>query len=138
MVRYAMILAIALSLGCRTAAPRSLAAPSPRSSISMSVTSPGTQVSAGSDTELRGVVVKIDATGPWQLLVHATTPDSAVSACLREVRGPARSLGRDFRLVRQGTPVASGAAGREIELVFDYRLPAGTSATVITYVIVPE
>ncbi len=139
MPRHTMILAVLMAALARGgAAQRAVAAPPPRSSIAMSVASMGTRVSVGNETQLKGVVVAIDATGPWQLIVQATTPDSTVSACLREVHGPARSLGRDFRLVRQGTPVASGAAGRGIKLVFDYRLPEGTSAAIITYVIVPE
>ncbi len=138
MARHAMILAVLLAALPRGTAAQAPTAPRPRSSISMLVTSMGTQVSTRRGTELQGVVVAIDATGPWQLLVQATAPDSTVSVRLREVRGPARPLGRDFRLVRQGTPVASGAAGKGIELVFDYGLPAGASPMTITYMIVPE
>ncbi len=111
---------------------------SPRSTISMTVTSSGREVAGEGFTEVRGVTVAVNATVPWQLSVRTEPLDSTVLVRLTDVRGPARALQRDFQPVSLGTPVASGSAGTGIELSFDYRFPVSTSRATISYVIIPE
>ena len=110
----------------------------PRSSIRIQVTSARMHVVREGYVEVRGVIVVIDATRPWQLLVRAEAPDSTVSLRITEVHGPARMSGRDFRLVMEATPVASGDAGTGIELFFDYTLPVGTSPSTVSYTLVSQ
>ncbi len=94
-----------------------------------------TPVAVGLYTELRGAtVLRVKANCRWELLALASDGQAApVSIRVRASDRRAMSLKAGFAPVVGGQAVATGGLGGEIELIVDYRTPAGAPLRPISY-----
>ncbi len=99
------------------------------------VASGGTAEARPSFIEVRrAVVLRVDANCGWRLVPVGAAPATAGV----EVRaGVAGGAGAAFQPLAGGVPIAAGGRGRTIEVVLDYRLPAGTRPPPVSYQLEP-
>ncbi len=98
------------------------------------VSTGGTTVDAGSFREVAGaVVLRVSANCDWRLVAvpGAQFPAELAGVKVRaEVTGGAEAA---FEPLTRNAPVATGSRGEKIEVVVDYRLPAGASLPAVAY-----
>ncbi len=98
------------------------------------VSTGGTTVEAGSFRQVNGaVVLHVSANCDWRLVAVPAPQLPAELAGVKvraDVTGGAEPA---FEPLTRNAPVATGSRGQHIEVVVDYRLPAGTSVPAVEY-----
>ncbi len=97
------------------------------------VSTGGTAVARPSFTEVRSaVVLRVAANCAWRL-VPAAPADAGAGPAVEVSASVAGGTSTGFHPLAGGAPVATGGRGGAVEVVLDYRVPAGTAPPLVAY-----